>query len=154
MQVYLLNVGVLKCVAFKSVQREVSHDSFSSNNIKERCEMISNSVCCLSLSSVSISQHLITRMMLGCLENVTKTQRKELKERKTEQWNHGFLKCEEKSYEGDSLGFSWGILGETQDNRILHFESHTHHLSHLGFILPVFLLVRFILAVIGVYNVC
>lgn len=49
-----LSVSVFVCV-----QRRASDDSFSLNNIKRRCEMISDAACCLSLSSVSDYQDLV-----------------------------------------------------------------------------------------------
>lgn len=73
----------LSVLAFVSVQRRAFDDSFSLNNIKRRCEMISDSACCLSLCSVSrLSQHLITRTLLCCLENVTERRGEERAERK------------------------------------------------------------------------
>ena len=49
----ILNVGA---PAFVSAQSSALDDSFSLNNIKRRCEMISDSACCLSLRRVSPAQ--------------------------------------------------------------------------------------------------
>lgn len=102
--------------AFVSVQSRPFDDSFSLNNIKRRCEMISDSACCLSLCSVSrLSQHLITRTLLCCQENVTKRggERRERK-RENEQRKGSSLGRRDNSTQhicgDDSPGTSCGFL--------------------------------------------
>lgn len=68
--------------------------------------MISDAACCLSLCSVSrLSQHLITRTLLCCLENVTKRGG----ERDREQRKGSSLGCVETTAHNTSVEMTlWG----------------------------------------------
>lgn len=80
----------LSVPAFVSVQRRALDDSFSLNNIKRRCEMISDSACCLSICSVSPAQPASDYQDLVVLSReCNKEGRRELIERERERTEEG-----------------------------------------------------------------
>ena len=98
---------------FVCAQARALGNSFSLNNIKQKCEMISDGACCLSLRCVSwLSQHLITRTLLCCQENAAKKERQELSDK--EQRRSTSLGCEDNSARricgDDSPGTGCGFL--------------------------------------------